>query len=60
MIFRICDLLLFFTNSFQDDEVEPEFQLLFASHGGEKVQQFQSSMTDYLKNLVPVSANDNV
>nr|KAG5690895.1 hypothetical protein BaRGS_028927 [Batillaria attramentaria] len=41
-----------------DEQVEPEFQHLFASHGGEKTQQFQSAPADYLKQLMPPAADD--
>ena len=44
----------------QDDiSVEPEFELLYGVHGGEKQQQFHKSAKEYLDALLPRPDNDD-
>ena len=39
--------------------VEPEFELLYGAHGGEKQQQFYSSANEYLDALLPRPDSDD-
>ncbi|XP_076448701.1 DNA-directed RNA polymerase III subunit RPC5-like [Babylonia areolata] len=41
-------------------DVEQEFQLLYAAHGGEKQQQFFSTAKQYLDAMLPKADNDEV
>ena len=39
--------------------MEPEFELLYGAHGGEKQQQFYSSANEYLDALLPRPDSDD-